>query len=100
MPAMERRVTQDELPARWLSAGLELAWQAIRLPVLAVLLVLEPFVTVAASVITLLLILCALFFGKVVHAPHFPFWGMMLSAVIVSLLRLGYQWAIALLATR
>jgi hypothetical protein len=58
-------------------------WHAIRLPLLATLMVLEPLVRVALSSIAVLGIVMAVFFEFVVRLPHFPF-GVMLTISISS----------------
>jgi hypothetical protein len=53
--------------------GLALLWHAVRLPILATLLVLEPPVRFVLSAIAVLGITMSLFFEYLVRLPHFPF---------------------------
>ncbi len=52
---------------------LRLAWHAIRLPILALLVVMEPFVRVILSLLAALGVFTALFFEYLVRLPHFHF---------------------------
>lgn len=63
--------------------SLALLWHAIRLPVLATLLVLEPPVRFVLSAMTVLGIAMALFFEYLVRLPHFPF-GLMIGISVAS----------------
>ena len=68
-----------------------LAWQAIRWPIFALLVVLEPIVRVCLSTFALLGTLSALLFRIVGHRPQFPFWGMLaISLSCVGVLALYY----------
>ena len=68
-----------------------LAWQAIRWPLFALLVVLEPIVRVCLSTFALLGTLCALLMPLVTRRPHFPFWGMLgTSLSCVGVLALYY----------
>ena len=51
-------------------------WHGIRLPVLGVLVVLEPIVSVVLGGLTLLGLLAVIIF-KLVSAPHIPAWHML-----------------------
>lgn len=65
-------------------------WACARLPVLALLVIVEPVVRLTLSALALLLVLTALFL-KVESSRAIPFWGMLGSAVgCVALLAL-YQ---------
>lgn len=66
------------------------AWTAIRLPVLAVLLLMEPIVCGLLSGVAALGVLCALFFEFVAKVPHYPFWLMMGVSAGLALLMLPY----------
>lgn len=88
----------DELPsggfepphvARVLLLLLGLAWDAVRLPALTLLAILEPLVAFFFSACALLLTLTAIFFKVFTHRPDFPFWGMLAMSV-------GCVWALAL----
>lgn len=65
-------------------------WACLRLPVLTLLVIVEPLVRLALSALALLLVLTALFF-EAVSARAIPFWAMLGAAVgCVALLAL-YQ---------
>ena len=83
---------RNDSTLRALAVGvLWLAWQAIRWPVFALLVVLEPIVRISLSTFALLGTLCALLFRLVVHRPQFPFWGMLaVSLSCVGMLALYY----------
>ena len=66
-------------------------WTAVRLPVLAMLLAFEPLVNVVFTLSCIALTLCALFFEYAVHAPHFPFRGMLAAAVCCACAMLCYS---------
>ena len=88
------RGSNESVPLSRFSSGTTLAlgavWACVRLPVLAVLVILEPLVRFALSALALLLVLTALFL-EVVSARAIPFWGMLATAVgCVALLAL-YQ---------
>jgi hypothetical protein len=74
--------------------GLALAratWAALRLPILALLVILEPVVRMVLAGFALLMTLTALFFACVRPLPAFPFWGMLAVAIgSVGLLALYY----------
>jgi hypothetical protein len=54
-----------------------LAWYAIRLPIFALLVILEPVVRLALSALALLCVLMAFLFEYGTPLHDFPFWGMM-----------------------
>ena len=76
--------SQEALPPCRPSSGAALAlsavWACIRLPVLALLVILEPLVRFALSALALLLVLTALFL-EVASSRVIPFWGMLGTAV-------------------
>lgn len=63
----------------WVNIG-RLIWQPIRLPALAFLVILEPIASFILGALALLGILMSLFF-KLIGAPHFPFWTMLMISV-------------------
>ena len=88
------RGSDQSVPLSRPSSGGQLAlrvvWAAVRLPVLAVLVILEPLVRFALSALALLLVLTALFL-EVASSRAIPFWGMLGTAIgCVALLAL-YQ---------
>ena len=75
-----------------------LLWQVIRLPILAFLVILEPFVRLVLAGAALLLILTAFFYRLFTRVPHFPFWGMIGIAVGSMLLLMLYYALLRLLS--
>jgi hypothetical protein len=69
---------------------LSLAWRAIRLPVAALLVILEPVVRFALSALALLSVLMAFFFEYTTELENFPFWGMLGFGVGCVLLLIAY----------
>jgi hypothetical protein len=57
--------------------ALALAWHAIRLPILAVLVILEPVARFVLSALALLSVLMAFFLEYATELKDFPFWGML-----------------------
>ena len=70
-------------PLRWV-------WNSVRLPALALLLVLEPVVTLVCGGLALLGVLTTFFF-KLVGFPHFPFWTMLALSLGFFLVRALYE---------
>lgn len=71
---------------------LKTVWFAVRLPLLALFVILEPVVRVFLAGCALLMTLNALFFAAVRPLSSFPFWGMLALAVgCVGLLALYYR---------
>lgn len=66
-------------------------WQVVRLPVLAVLLVLEPFVSLILTAFGFLGIVVALILKFCGDLPHFPFWMMMAFSIGAILLLMVYH---------
>lgn len=75
-----------------------LAWQALRLPVFALLVIFEPVVRLLLSWLTLLAVLTAFLFEFSGAAPGFPFWGMIAFAVSCALALTGYYALLSLLS--
>jgi len=65
-----------------------LLWQCVRVPVLLLLVILEPVVSFVLSALALLGVLTALFW-KLVGPPHFPFF-------LVLSISLGFELALVL----
>lgn len=77
-----------------------LLWQAIRLPCLALLIVLEPLVRLALGGFALIGTLTAFLLEFATTLPNFPFWGMLaVSLGCVGVLALYYG-AIRLFSAR
>jgi hypothetical protein len=75
-----------------------LLWQAIRLPAVALLLLLEPFVSLVLTGLGMVGVLVAIILKCSGDAPHFPFWGMMACSIGCALLLMVYHALIRLLA--
>lgn len=56
-------------------------WTALRLPVLTLLVILEPVVRLVLAGFALLMTLTALFFACLRPLSAFPFWGMLAAAL-------------------
>lgn len=75
-----------------------LVWQAVRVPVLALLLILEPIVSTLLVAAALLDTLTAIFWKLASDRPEFPFFGVLVLAVGCILLLALYHGAIRLLS--
>ena len=64
-----------------LAAILWLAWQAIRLPLLTFLVILEPIVNFLLSALALLIALTALLWAFADSKPDFPFWTVLAGSL-------------------
>ena len=73
-------------------------WQIVRLPVLAVLLVLEPFVSLILTAVGFLGIVVAVILKFSGDLPHFPFWEMVGFSVGALLLLMTYHVLIGILS--
>lgn len=71
-------------------------WQLVRLPMLAVLLVFEPFISLILIGFGFLGILVALILKFSGDLPHFPFWTMMAFSIGAILLQMAYHALIGL----
>jgi hypothetical protein len=71
-------------------------WQLVRLPLLAVLLVLEPFVSLILVGFGFLGIVVAVILKLSGDLPHFPFWLMMAFSVGAILILMAYHALIGL----
>ena len=81
-----------------LAGLLWLAWQAIRVPVLALLMILEPIVSTLLVAAALLGTLTALFWKLASDRPDFPFFGTLALSVGCFLLLTLYHAVIRLLS--
>jgi hypothetical protein len=75
---------------RWL-------WHVVRLPIVTLLVVLEPVVALACGALALLGVLTTIFF-KLIAAPHFPTWTMLVISIGFGLALVLYEGAIAVLS--
>lgn len=73
---------------RWL-------WHAVRLPILFLLVVLEPVVAFVCGGLALLGILAVVFF-ELVGAPHFPMWTMLVISMSFVCALVLYEGAVVL----
>jgi hypothetical protein len=85
----ERR--EMPLGRAWACSILWILWQVVRLPVLGVLLVLEPFVSLILTAFGFLGIVVALILKFSGDVPHFPFWLMMAVSIGAILLLMAYH---------
>lgn len=94
LPFDERR----ELPTgRTIALGvLWVLWQVVRLPVLAVLIVFEPFISLILTAFGFLGIAVALILKFSGDLPHLPFWLMMAFSIGAILLLMAYHVLIGL----
>jgi hypothetical protein len=83
---------------RLLAALLWLVWQAIRLPLLTLLVLLEPFVSFVISALALIIALSALFWNLVDAKPTFPIWTILVAPLTRVLLLALYHELILLLS--
>jgi hypothetical protein len=75
---------------RWL-------WHVVRLPIVMLLVMLEPVVALACGSLALLGVLTTIFF-KLIVAPHFPTWTMLTISVSFGLALALYEGAIVVLS--
>ena len=82
-----------ELPRGWTLALslLWILWQIVRLPLLAVLIVLEPFVSLVLTGFGFLGIVMAFILKFSGDLPHFPYWLTISSSVGAILLLMAYH---------
>ena len=81
-----------------LAGVLWLIWQAIRLPLLALLKILEPIISTVLAAAALLGTLTALFWKLASDRAHFPFFGVLALSIGCFLLLTLYHGAIRLLS--
>lgn len=81
-----------------LAGLLWLIWQAVRLPVLAFLMILEPIVSTLLAAAALLGTLTAFFWKLASHRADFPFFGVLALSVGCFFLLALYHAAIRLLS--
>jgi len=81
LAARETRIETQGPAGHVAWAAARIVWTALRLPVLALLVILEPVVRFALAGFALLMTLTALFFACLRPLSAFPFWGMLAAAV-------------------
>ena len=79
---------------------LRLLWHAVRLPILAVLIVLEPIVSAVLLLASLLGILSTFLFEFASAVEDFPFWTMLALSVGMALALFAYYGLIRLFSLR
>ena len=67
-----------------------IAWQVVRLPILALLLIVEPVVRIVLSWAALLSLSCSFLFEFTGNASTFSFWGMIAFSVGCALTLMAY----------
>ena len=75
---------------RWL-------WFIVRLPVVTLLVILEPVVVGLCGGVALLGVLTTLFF-RLINVPHFPAWTMLTISISFGLMLVLYEGAIRVLS--
>jgi hypothetical protein len=79
-------------PREALAMGsLRLVWRLIRLPILTLLVILQPVIGLVFGGLALLGILMSVFFMLSGAAPHFPFVVMLAISVSFGLVLVGYE---------
>lgn len=76
------------------------SWSAVRLPLLALLVTMEPIVCWVLSAIAVLGVLVSLLFEFVVRLPNYPFWLMLGLSVGIAALQIPYYLLIRLFSSR
>lgn len=89
-----------QLAAAGLAMLARVLWHAIRLPVLALLIVLEPIVRTLLILASVLGLFTALFFEFLSALSAFPFWEMLALSAGAALVLLGYYGLIRLFSLR
>ena len=90
--------TRRERSMRRIALTVRVIWTLARLPVLAVLIALEPVASLVLSTVAVLGITAALFLRQSGVLPQFPFWSMLGMSVATLLLLTAYRALIRLLA--
>lgn len=75
-----------------------LLWQAVRLPVLALLVIVEPIARLVLSGLAILGVLTAFLFEFSGAAPNFPFWQTLGISLGCVLALAAYYWLLRLLS--
>ena len=89
-----------DLPTTVGLVAVRLLWQTIRLPIVTLLVILEPLVrTILMGIATLGVLMC-LFYEFLIRFPHFPFWQMLALSLGSALLLLPYYALIKLFSMR
>jgi hypothetical protein len=73
-------------------------WSVVRIPIFAVLVVLEPLVSFVLTGLALLGLLTTFLFKLTGADPRFPFWGMLGASTGFAVALMGYHALIRLLS--
>jgi hypothetical protein len=84
------------VPERIDVAGI--VWSCIRVPIVAILVLLEPIVGFVLYALSILGLLSTFLFRFVGVAPHFPFWTMLFISLSFALAHLAYHLVIRVIA--
>jgi hypothetical protein len=76
--------------------ALRVTWHAIRLPALTLLVVMEPLICRALTLLAILGVLTACFWEFFARQSHFPFWTVLGISVGVGMLQIPYYLLIRL----
>lgn len=95
----ESRDSQSWIAAAGRSA-LRVTWHTIRLPILTLLVLMEPLICWLLSLAAILGVLTALFWEFFSPRPHFPFWTVLAISVGVGMLQIPYYLLVRLFSTR
>ena len=96
LASMESAQRPHSVARQIVYALVRIVWTLVRLPVLALLFVLEPFVCGLLWLFATFGILGALFYRFLVHDPRFPFWPALGLSVGMALLAGAYYGLIRL----
>lgn len=100
LPESPPRLARSSPWARAALVGLLwILWQGVRIPALALLVILEPIVRLILAGAALLLVLTALFY-RLIGMPRFPFWTMLALGIASMLLLALYYGLLRLLSAR
>jgi hypothetical protein len=94
----KRSKTSASAPAAEEPGVVQLCWGIVRLPLVAILVVLEPVVTTAFVCIAVAGVISSVVFRFSGVTPHFPFWWMLASSAACGLVPVVYQRLIRLLS--
>lgn len=97
---MANRSTSDYQQRESLTRLTQALWTVVRLPALAILVVLEPLASALFAGASLLCFFMAFFFRLVSADPRFPFWGMLLVSIALAVALFLYEGLIVLLSRR
>ena len=94
----DSRIDERSIAADIAGGIIWIAWQVVRIPILAILVILEPVVTLVLWGAALLGILTAFLFEFSGAVPNFPFWLICGIAVGCAVLLVAYHILLSLLS--